>query len=351
MTTNIHDLTKRASMPVRQAGGSTVADFFNANRASMAAVLPKHVSPDRMLKIALQAVRTTPALQECTSKSLLGAVIQCATMGLEPNTVLGHAYLVPFNKKSGNEWIKDVQVIIGYKGLIDLARRSGQIDSIAAHVVYANDEFDVSLGTEDRIRHVPFLGGDRGEITAFYAVAKLKGGGHAFEVMSKHQVDAVRDGSKAWQDAVKCKKTGTAPWGAHYPEMGRKTVIRRLAKYLPLSVEFATAAELDALAEAGKPQGLDGVLDGEYSVTPDDAPSAEGEANDASADSERRHPIVFADKIREAASEDEVREWQEAARESLPAEDQAGLAEIAETRIQELSGSEGEPTAAGLFTR
>jgi recombination protein RecT len=99
MTTNIHDLTKRASMPVRQAGGSTVADFFQANKSSMAAVLPKHVSPDRMLKIALQAVRTTPALQECTSKSLLGAVIQCATMGLEPNTVLGHAYLVPFNRR------------------------------------------------------------------------------------------------------------------------------------------------------------------------------------------------------------------------------------------------------------
>lgn len=343
MSTNIHDLTQRAAMSVRQAGGSTVADFFQANKSSMAAVLPKHVSPDRMLKIALQAVRTTPALQECTSKSLLGAVIQCATMGLEPNTVLGHAYLVPFNKKSGNEWVKDVQVIIGYKGLIDLARRSGQIESIAAHVVYSRDEFDVSLGTDDRIRHVPFLEGDRGEIVAFYAVAKLRDGGHAFEVMSKHQVDRVRDGSKAWQDAVKYKKTDTAPWGAHYEEMGRKTAIRRLAKYLPLSVEFATAAHLDGMAEAGVPQGLDGVLEGEYHV------GTGMESGEEASEEAEAEGIDFAAKIQGAQTEDEIREWQETAREALPEKEQARLAEVAEARIQELSGSGA--SAAGLFTK
>ena len=268
-TTNIADLSRRANMPAKQAGGGTVAQFFEQNKASMAAVLPKHVSPDRMLKIALQAIRATPALMECTTKSLMGAVIQCATMGLEPNTVLGHAYLVPFrNRKEGRT---DVQVVIGYKGLVDLARRSGQIESIAAHAVYEADQFDLALGTEDRIHHVPHIGGDRGHVIAFYAVAKLKGGGHAFEVMSKHEVDAVMKSTQS--------KGAYGPWKDHYVEMGRKTVIRRLSKFLPLSVEFATAAALDGMAEAGQAQGLDGVLDGSYSVmSQDDAPPAIEEA-------------------------------------------------------------------------
>ena len=262
-TTNIADLSRRANLPAKQAGGGTVAEFFQQNKSSMAAVLPKHVSPDRMLKIALQAIRTTPALMECTTKSLMGAVIQCATMGLEPNTVLGHAYLVPFkNRKEGRT---DVQVVIGYKGLVDLARRSGQIESIAAHAVYEADEFNVALGTEDSIRHAPELSGDRGKPIAFYAVAKLKGGGHAFEVMSRYEVDMVMRSTQS--------KGAYGPWKDHYVEMGRKTVIRRLSKYLPLSVEFATAAALDGMAEAGQPQGLDGVLDGSCTVaTQDDAP-------------------------------------------------------------------------------
>ena len=265
-TTNVQDLQQRASMPAKAAGGNTVAEFFEANKGAMAAVLPSHVSPDRMLKIAMQAIRTTPALLECTTKSLMGAVIQCATMGLEPNTVLGHAYLVPFNRKvkqqgQKDQWVKDVQVIVGYKGLIDLARRSGQIDSIAAHAVHANDTFSVSLGTDDRITHVPHLEGDRGPVIAFYAVAKLKGGGHAFEVMSDHQVREVMKGTQS--------RGEYGPWKDHYEEMGRKTVIRRLAKYLPLSVELATAVELDGKADAGKSQNLDAVLDGDYSVVSD----------------------------------------------------------------------------------
>lgn len=254
-TTNIRDLKQKAKLPAKQVGGATVAAFFEANKPAMAAVLPKHVSPERMLKVALGAVRAVPKLLECTTESLFGAVIQCSALGLEPNTVLGHAYLIPFaNRKAGRT---DVQVLIGYKGLIDLARRSGQIVSIAAHEVCELDEFDFSYGLEETLKHRPALG-DRGPIIAFYAVAKLVGGGYAFEVMSRAEVDKIKASTQS--------KGQWGPWKDHYPEMGRKTAIRRLSKYLPLSIEFSTANALDGQAETGEDQNLGAVLEGDFSV-------------------------------------------------------------------------------------
>jgi recombination protein RecT len=196
-------------------------------------------------------------------------------MGLEPNTVLGHAYLVPFNTKrkdaNGNErWVNSVQVIIGYKGLIDLARRSGQIVSIAAHEVCTNDKFELVYGLDEKLIHTPALG-ERGDIIGFYSVAKLKDGGHCFEFMSMHQVQEIM---KATQSKGKY-----GPWQDHFTEMGRKTVIRRLAKYLPLSIEFQTAAALDGMAEGGKDQHMD-AMDGDFSIVPDDAPYAAGQVDE-----------------------------------------------------------------------
>lgn len=260
-TTSIAELRKQASLPARQMGGGNVAAFFEANRSSIAAVLPKHMTPDRLMKVALHAIRTTPALQDCSTKSLFGAVVQASQLGLEPNTILGHAYLVPFkNKKTGQA---DVQLIAGYKGLVDLARRSGQIESIAAHAVHERDEFDFCYGLDDTLTHRPYLHGDRGSIIAFYAVAKLKGGCHAFEVMSRAEVDAVMKASQS--------RGQWGPWKDHYSEMGRKTAIRRLAKYLPLSIEFATLAALDGQAEAGADQSMADVIDGTFDVVTDDA--------------------------------------------------------------------------------
>lgn len=243
-----------------------IAYLLTKKRDEIAAMLPKHLPADRLLKVAQIAATTTPALAKCDVASLVGAIGQCAQMGLEPNTVLGHAYLVPFNTKrkdaDGNErWVNSVQVIVGYKGLIDLARRSGQIVSIAAHEVCANDEFDLAYGLEERLHHKPALT-NRGELMGFYAVAKLVGGGYAFEWMSLEQIERVRDGSQGWQQAVKWKKADSHPWAQHVVEMGRKTVIRRLAKYLPLSIEFARAAALDEAAASGRDQNLD-AIDGE----------------------------------------------------------------------------------------
>ena len=167
-----------------------------------------------------------------------------------------------------------MQVIIGYKGLIDLARRSGQIVSIAAHEVCEHDHFELVYGIDEKLNHTPAMG-ERGEVIGFYAVAKLKDGGHCCEFMSTHQVEQIRDASQGYQRAVDSankynKKEVSHPWTQHFVQMGRKTVIRRLAKYLPLSVEFQTAAALDGMA--AEDQHLD-TIDGEFMVVPDaDAP-------------------------------------------------------------------------------
>ncbi len=238
-----------------------VAYLLDQKKGEIAKMLPQHLNAERLLKVAQIAVTTTPGLLKCDVASLIGAIGQCAQMGLEPNTVLGHAYLVPFKTKrkdsSGNErFVDSVNVIVGYKGFIDLARRSGQIVSIAAHEVCTNDEFELVYGLDERLTHKPALD-DRGDIVGFYAVAKLVGGGHAFEFMSLRQVEAIMLASQS--------KGKYGPWKDNFIEMGRKSVVRRLAKYLPLSIEFQTAAALDGLAEGGKDQHLD-AFDGEYSI-------------------------------------------------------------------------------------
>lgn len=268
-TTNLATLRQTSKMVARDAGIGSVKTFFESQKSTLAAVLPKHVSPDRMLKIALGALRTTPKLMECTVESLMGAVVQCSQLGLEPNTPLGHAYLIPFEKKKkqGNDWVVDkveTQIVIGYKGLIDLARRSGQVVSISAHAVYANDHFDYEYGLNEKLEHRPARTNRGKTITDFYAVAKLVGGGHAFEVMSAEQVSEIRDASQNYKFARDKLKT---VWGQHYEEMGRKTVLRRLFKYLPVSIELATAAAIDDVGGRGESQALDTVLDGDY-ITP-----------------------------------------------------------------------------------
>ncbi|QWE95630.1 recombination protein RecT [Cupriavidus sp. EM10] len=281
-TVSLADLKKTSKMVASQAGIGSVKTFFESQKATLAAVLPKHVSPDRMLKIALGALRTTPKLMECTVESLMGAVVQCSQLGLEPNTPLGHAYLIPFEKKKkqGERWVVDkieTQIVIGYKGLIDLARRSGQVVSIAAHAVHENDRFEYSYGLDEKLEHKPAMT-NRGRVIAFYAVAKLVGGGHAFEVMSAEQVNEIRDASQNYKFA---RDKGKTVWGQHYEEMGRKTVLRRLFKYLPVSIEMANASTLDGMHARGESQALDNVLEGDY-ITPaadddysdDDAPPA-----------------------------------------------------------------------------
>lgn len=213
--------------------------FLERCKDQIAKVLPKHLTAERVVKVAISATMKCPELLECETNSVYLAIHQSAQLGLEPGGPLGHSYLLPFNdRKTGK---KLCQLIIGYRGMIDLARRSGQIASLEAHVVHERDKFALAYGLAPRLEHEPRLDGDPGAPVFAYAVAHLVGGGVQCEVMSKHQIEAIRGRSRA----------GTSgPWVTDWEEMARKTVVRRLFKYLPCSVEMAGAVEAEEQAEA-----------------------------------------------------------------------------------------------------
>ncbi len=210
-------------------------------KPQLATALPEHLTADRLLQVVIAALRSHPALLDCDRASLYRAVMTCAQLGLEPDGALGQAWLVPSRGK--------VQLVPGYRGFLALARNSGQILSINAQAVHRNDCFEYAYGLDERLEHTP-VAGDRGEISHFYAYVRFKDGGHHFDVMSKSEVDAARERSESYQ-AYAEDSAGVDG----YAEMGKKTVLRRIAKYLPLNVQKAAA--LADLHEAGKHAALD----------------------------------------------------------------------------------------------
>src|SRR5579859_4643184 len=216
---------------------------LNNIKKTLEAVLPKHVTPERLIKVVLSATARKPDLLKCTRRSIVRAVMQAAELGLEVGGILGDAYLVPYNVKiteagQPDRWEKQVQMIPGYRGLIKLARNSGQITSISAWPVYKADTFEIDLA-EETIIHKPSLTTERkpDDIVFVWAQAKYTDGGKAIDFMTRSEVDAVRKRSKAANDG---------PWVTDFAEMARKTVVRRLCKYLPLSPEMQKALEVDA---------------------------------------------------------------------------------------------------------
>src|SRR5690625_4492884 len=170
----------------------TIEDYLKQMAPAMKQALPKHMDVERLMRLTMTTIRTTPKLREADPGSVLGAVMQAAQLGLEPG-LLGQCYLLPFdNKKKG---ITECQFIIGYKGMIDLARRSGHIQSIYAHAVYENDEFEYELGLNPTLNHVPSFDSDRGEYIGSYAVAHFKDGGYQMEFMLKAEIEKRRNAS------------------------------------------------------------------------------------------------------------------------------------------------------------
>ena len=232
-----------------------ILQYLEKHKGQIAAALPKHLTADRMARIVMTEISKNKELLNCSPKSFFGAVIQASQLGLEPGNAMGHCYLIPFNNRQAKT--KDVQLIVGYRGMIDLARRSGQIESIVARVVYQGDTFTYSYGLEDDLRHTPGDPDERGDVTHIYAMAKLKGGGVQWEVMTRADIDKIRN---------QHSKAKSSPWDTHWEEMGKKTVIRRLYKYLPVSIEIQNAVGLDEQADAGVDQKLGSVID----ITDDD---------------------------------------------------------------------------------
>ena len=213
----------------------TIEDYLKQMAPAMSQALPKHMDVDRLMRLTMTTIRTTPELRKADVGSLLGGVMQAAQLGLEPG-LLGQCYLLPF--KNNKKGITEVQFIVGYKGMIDLARRSGHIQSIYAHAVYANDDFEYELGLDPKLKHTPSMDADKGEYIGSYAVAHFKDGGYQMEFMPKAEIEKRRNASPG-------ARSKYSPWNNYYEEMANKTVIRHMWKYLPISVEIQQAVAHD----------------------------------------------------------------------------------------------------------
>lgn len=224
---------KNEVSPVKAMG-----DLLKRMHTQIEKALPSVITPERFTRIALTAYSRNEKLQECTAESFLGSMMQAAQLGVEPNTPLGQAYLIPYRNKG----VMEVQFQLGYRGMIDLAYRSGEVQNIQAHEVYENDTFEYELGLEPKLRHIPALK-DRGQVILYYAVFKLTNGGVGFEVMSKEDVEAFAK--------KKSKTYGTGPWQSDFDAMAKKTLVKRLLKFAPLKSDFVRAVTADETIKSG----------------------------------------------------------------------------------------------------
>lgn len=215
------------SVAKKENKSKTIFDVIQAGAKQFATALPKHINSDRFVRIAITTIRQNPKLAQCNQESLLGALMVSAQLGLEPG-VLGQCYLIPYGR--------ECQFQIGYKGMIELLRRSGQLKDIYAYSVYENDEFEMIYGLNRDLKHKPNLQ-DRGNFIGCYCVAVLKDDARAFEYMTKEEIEA---------HGKKFSKTyGNGPWKTDFEAMAHKTVVKKMLKWLPVSVEFLEMANKD----------------------------------------------------------------------------------------------------------
>lgn len=217
-----------------EAGRATMQAYIKRMEGEIKKALPSVLTPERFTRIVLSALSTNPKLQETTPESFLGAMMTAAQLGMEPNTPLGQAYLLPYY--NSRKRCLECQFQLGYKGLIDLAYRSGEVSTIQAHVVYEHDKFSYAYGLEPQLEHVPAMG-DRGSPTHVYAVFRTKDGGYSFGVMS---IDDVRRHAQRYS-----KSFENGPWQTNFEEMAKKTVLKRVLKYAPLKSDFVRGVSQD----------------------------------------------------------------------------------------------------------
>lgn len=224
-----------------QQKAKSLQALLEVSKKQIEAALPRHLTPERLLRIAMTEARKNPALLECTQASFIGAIIQTAQLGLEPGGILGHSYLVPFkNKKRG---ITEVQLIVGYKGMMDLAYRSPKVSHVIARAVYEGDKFSYQYGTDERLEHVPDPEAMGKKLTHVYAVAFLREGGKIFDVMEAKEIESARQRSKT---------PDSGPWETDFESMAKKSVVRRMFRFMPVSIELQNAVGIDEAGDRGE---------------------------------------------------------------------------------------------------
>jgi recombination protein RecT len=223
--------------------------------------LPAHMKPERLAKILLSATLKTPKLMECNQLSLLKVLGNLSELGLEPGGARPMVHLVPFEVSQGKDragnWLPkrmDVNIIVDYRGYLELFRRSGQFKDFDLDIVYQGEKFEYRKGFSDTgddarcLKHEPDWSRDRSSLDGallVYFIAYFKDGGRHIEVMSIAEVLKIRDRSEGWKSAVKYGKTDKSPWHTDPVRMALKTVIRRASNFLPLSAEAQDALEMD----------------------------------------------------------------------------------------------------------
>ena len=228
---------EQVNAPVKLTKSMSIPDMVRAMEPEIKKALPSVLTPERFMRMAMSALNNTPQLRECSPMSFIAALLNAAQLGLEPNTPLGQAYLIPYKNKG----VMECQFQLGYKGLINLAFRAGQMKMIQAHVVRERDEFEFQYGLEPQLVHRPANGSpeERGEITYVYGVYTLVNGGCGFEVCSKSEIDSfAAKYSKAFASSY-------SPWTTSYEEMAKKTVIKRVLKYAPVSADLQRELSTD----------------------------------------------------------------------------------------------------------
>lgn len=240
-----------AAKPANVLG--TLQGLLNQYKHQIEMAIPAHLTADRLIRIALTAVSQSPKLQECSPLSICGAVIQAGILGLEPTSVLGECFLVPFwNKKANNgRGGQEAQLIVGYQGKIKLVSNTGELLGVKAAPVRRNDEFQFDDGLEPFVSHKYHHIADRGQIIGFWAGARLKTGFTSIVYMTVRECEQHRD-----QFAMTKTKDGKifGFWAENFEAACLKTVVHKALKYLPKSPRAATAWALDERAEAGIPQ-------------------------------------------------------------------------------------------------
>lgn len=219
---------------VSKKPANTMLAYINRMQDEIKKALPSVITPERFTRIVMTAISSNPQLQSCTPQSFLGAMMQAAQLGVEVNTPLQLGYLIPYRNKGTME----AQFQLGYRGMIELAYRSGEVANIQAHCVYENDEFTYSYGLNPDLIHKPATG-DRGEMTHVYAVVTLKNGGMSFEVAS---IDDVRRHAKKYSKSF---GSASSPWQTSFDEMAKKTVLKNCLKYAPLRSDFVRGMTAD----------------------------------------------------------------------------------------------------------
>ena len=213
---------------------ATIKGAIMAMKDQIAKALPAVITPERFTRMVLTALSTNPQLQMCTTNSFMGAMMQAAQLGVEPNTPLGQAYLIPYKNKGQLE----CQFQLGYRGLIELAYRGGDVTDIQAHEVYENDIFEYEYGLHPNLIHKPALS-NRGNVVLYYAVFHTKSGGYGFHVMSKEDIQ---------NHAKKYSKAGNSqysPWATNFDSMAKKTVLKQCLKFAPIKTDFVRGIAAD----------------------------------------------------------------------------------------------------------